>query len=99
MSQKHRDPAQPQQPQPSPDDSRRLKDFEKVGPHSIDGLEASELPDKGRGDVFTDPAQEGKRRLPQETGETVGPGSIGEAGLRAEMDVGDADRHGGRKRN
>ena len=40
-------------------------DFEKVGPRSIDGVEASDLPDNGRGPVETNPGKELRRKLPQ----------------------------------
>jgi hypothetical protein len=56
-------------------------DFEKVGPTSIEGVEASDLPDKGRGDVFSDPGKEAGRKLPQQTGQW----ESGDAGLRAEI--------------
>jgi hypothetical protein len=76
-----------------------MSDYDKVGPRSIEGLEASELPDKGRGDVFTDPGKEGKRNLPQRTGETTGPGASHQTGLRGDPDVADAAKSGGRKHN
>jgi hypothetical protein len=68
-------------------------DFSKVGPTSIDGVEASDLPDKGRGDVFTDPGKEAGRKLPQQTGQW----ETGETGLRGDPDVADADEHGKRR--
>jgi hypothetical protein len=75
------------------------KHGEQIGPLSIEGLEASELPDKGRGDVFTDAGKEGKRNLPQNTGETIGPGASHQTGLRGDPDVADAAKSGGRKHN
>ncbi|HSU67906.1 MAG TPA: hypothetical protein VLJ39_13605 [Tepidisphaeraceae bacterium] len=74
----------------------RLKDFENVGPVSIEGVEASDLPDKGRGDVFTNPSKEAGRKLPQQTGQ-YGDGA--DTGLRGDPDVADAQEHGGRKKN
>ena len=71
-------------------------DFEKVGPRSIDGVEASDLPDKGRGSVETNPGKELRRKLPQTTG-AIGTGD--DVGIRAEPDVADAQDHGHRKKN
>jgi hypothetical protein len=71
--------------------SRRPADFEKVGPTSIDGVEASDLPDKGRGDVFTNPSKEAGRKLPQQTGQW---GTDGDTGLKGDPDIADADEHG-----
>ncbi|HEY2588630.1 MAG TPA: hypothetical protein VGI81_23005 [Tepidisphaeraceae bacterium] len=65
-------------------------DFAKVGPTSIEGVEASDLPDKGRGDVFTDPSKEAGRRLPSQTGQW----GEGDTGLRGDPDIADADEHG-----
>jgi len=70
-------------------------EFEGVGPTSIEGVEASDLPGEGRGSVFTDPGKEGKRNLPQNTGER----SSGATGLRGDPDLADADEHGGRGAN
>jgi hypothetical protein len=70
-------------------------DFEKVGPRSIEGLEASELPDKGRGTEDTNPSKEAGRKLPQQTGEN----DSGDTGLRGDPDIADAAEHGHRKRN
>lgn len=68
--------------------------FSKVGPLSIQGVEASDLPDE-RGSVETDPGKELKRALPQSTGAIPG----GEVGLRGEKPLIDSDTHGGRKKN
>jgi hypothetical protein len=70
--------------------SRSPADYEKVGPTSIEGVEASDLPDKGRGDVFTDPNREAGRRLPQQTGQW-GPGDTGLAG---DPEIADSKQHG-----
>lgn len=69
-------------------------DFAKIGPTSIEGVEASDLPDKGRGDVFTDPNREAGRKLPNRTGQW---GTDGDTGLRGDPDVADAEEHGNRK--
>lgn len=71
-------------------------DYEKVGPRSIEGVEADDLPDEGRGDVFSDPGKEAGRKLPSQTGQW-GPG---DTGLRGDPDVADAKQHGrSRKRS
>lgn len=69
-------------------------DFARIGPLSIEGVEASDLPDKGRGPVETDPDHEAARNLPQNTG-TIS----GEVGIRGTPDIADAAQHGGRKGN
>src|SRR5260221_2459906 len=63
-----------------------------TGPTSVQGLEASELPDE-RGSVDTDPRREAARKVPTHTGGTTG----GDAGMRAMPGSADADDHGGRK--
>ena len=85
-------PNRPQQAD-AQDSSHKPADFMKVGPTSIEGVEASDLPDS-RGSVETDPAKEARRTLPQEDGAIEGEG-----GLRASMDASDAKRHGHRKHN
>ena len=69
------------------------RDFRMVGPTSIEGVEASDLPDDGRGDVFTNPSKEAGRKLPQQTGQW-GPG---DTGLRGDPDIADAKEHGHRR--
>ena len=90
---------QPNQGQPDSGESqqkdRRPADFDKVGPLSIDGVEASDLPDKGRGDVFTNIGKEAARKLPGNMGDM----GSGQTGLRGDPDVADAANHGGRKKN
>ncbi|HXE55305.1 MAG TPA: hypothetical protein VN541_19935 [Tepidisphaeraceae bacterium] len=68
-------------------------DFAKIGPTSIEGVEASDLPDKGRGDVFTNPSKEAGRKLPQQTGQW----GSGDTGLRGDPDIADSGEHGHRK--
>lgn len=65
-------------------------DYAKVGPTSIDGVEASDLPDKGRGDVFTNISKEAGQKLPQQTGQW----ETGDTGLKGDPDIADADEHG-----
>lgn len=67
-----------------------LNDYGKVGPTSIEGVEASDLPDKGRGDMFTNISKEAGRKLPQQTGQW----ETGDTGLRGDPDIADADEHG-----
>ena len=73
------------QPNYSPDD------FEKVGPRSVEGLEAGEMPDGGRGEVSTNISKEAGRKLPPQTGQW---GSEGDTGLRGDPDIADASDHG-----
>lgn len=86
---------QSRQPQSQQGDARRPADYDKVGPLSIDGVEASDLPDKGRGDVFTNIGKEAARKLPQQTGDM----GDGQTGLRGDPDVAKAHNHGGRGKN
>ncbi|MGE5611720.1 MAG: hypothetical protein ACM359_20910 [Bacillota bacterium] len=64
--------------------------FSKIGPLSIQGVEASDLPDE-RGSIETDAGKELRRALPQSTGGVTG----GDAGMRGERPMIDADAHGG----
>lgn len=65
-------------------------DFKKVGPTSIEGVEARDFPDRGRGDVSTNPSKEAGRRLPQQTGQW----GEGDTGLRGDPEIADAKEHG-----
>ena len=65
------------------------------GTTSIAGAEASELPDHGRGPAETNIGKEMGRKLPMDTGGTVG----GNVGIRGEPDVAKAADHGGRGKN
>jgi len=71
-------------------------DFAKIGPRSVQGLEASELPDKGRGPIETNIGKELRRKLPQQTG-AIEEGT--DVGMRAVPDTADAKDHGHRKRS
>ena len=66
-----------------------------TGPTSERGLEASEHPDGERGSVDTDPRRIAARKLPAQTGGTLG----GDVGMRAMPGSADADDHGDRKHN
>ena len=63
-----------------------------IGPTSAAGLEASEMPDHGRGPAETNIGKEMGRKLPMDTGGIVG---ATDAGLAAEVDVSKARDHGG----
>ncbi len=65
------------------------------GPLSIAGVEASDLPNGGRGNVETDRGKEAARKLPQNTGGVLG----GNVGLRANPNLAKADKLGGRGQN
>jgi len=79
---------QAQQPpqQPAREDAQG---YDKVGPISIEGIEARDFPDKGRGSIETETAHEAKRIMPQQSGAIDQEG-----GMRASLDISDADRHG-----
>ena len=62
-----------------------------LGPTSSEGVEASDLPDGGRGNVDTDPGRELGRNVPQHTGEVVGSHINTDVGLGGHPDVRDAD--------
>ena len=70
-----------------------------VGPTSEQGLEASEadkvLPEGERGSVDTDPRRIAARKLPAQTGGTIG----GDVGTRAMPGSADAHDHDPRGRN
>ena len=63
-----------------------------TGPTSTEGLEASELPDGGRGSVNTDPGREKQRHLTSHTGEVVGSDLNEDIGLTGTPAVRDADQ-------
>jgi hypothetical protein len=67
----------------------------KVAPLTDDGVEASNLPDGGRGPVETDFGKEAARNLPNQTGGPIG----GQTGMRGHPDNVQADARGGRKKN
>ena len=66
-----------------------------IGPTDIDGAEASELPDHGRGSVDTNLGKQAARKLPGQTGGLGGDGD--DVGLAGEPDIADAREHGNRK--
>jgi hypothetical protein len=67
----------------------------KVAPITDDGVEASDLPDGGRGSVEMDFGKEAARHLPHQTGGTTG----GQVGMRGHPDNVQAGARGGRKKN
>ena len=86
-----------QQQNPSDDQHNVEHDaFAKQGPLNVYGVEASDLPDGGRGSVDTDFGKNAARHLPHQTGGVVGGDDIG---LRGTPDNVQADARGGRKRN
>ena len=69
-----------------------------VGPRSIEGVEASDLPDKGRGSVDENIGKTLRRKTPDRTGGTPQE-TGGDVGIRAHPDVADANDHGPRGKN
>jgi hypothetical protein len=70
----------------------------EVGPRSIAGVEARDLPDKGRGSVDQDIGKALGRKTPDHTGGTPQE-TGGDVGVRAMPDSADAADHGPRGRN
>ena len=64
-----------------------------TGPNSIQGVEARDLPDGGRGPVDQNIGKAMARKTPDHTGGTIG----GDVGIRAMPGAADADDHGHRK--
>ena len=72
--------------------------FNHVGPTSTERVEASDLPDKGRGTVDENIGKALRRKTPDRTGGMPQePG--GDVGTRAMPDSADAAEHGHRKYN
>ena len=69
-----------------------------VGPTSIHGVEASDLPDKGRGSVDTNLGKHLKRKTPDRTGGSP-QDTGGDVGIRALPGSADAADHRGRGRH
>lgn len=86
------DPAQKQQEWEQRDEQNKTR-FVTQYPE----VEASDLPDKGRGGVETNAQWEAARNLPQQHGGSEENNH--EGGLRGSRDLNDADQHGGRKYN
>jgi hypothetical protein len=85
---------QPQQPQDTNDPNRNLY---QQGPLSIEGVEARDLPDKGRGSLETIAGKELRRKVPNRTGAAPGTGT--DVGMAATPDIADLRDHGHRKHN
>ena len=83
-------------PSVTDDQSGGATDQTGVGPTSIAGAEASELPDHGRGGPETNIGKEMGRKLPGQTGGIVGGDEVGLAG---EPDIAKAKDHGGSKKH
>ena len=69
-----------------------------VGPRSVEGVEASDLPDKGRGSVDQNIGKALKRKTPDRTGGTPQE-TGGDVGIRAMPGSADAADHGPRGKN
>ena len=69
-----------------------------VGPQSTEGVEASDLPDKGRGSVDQNIGKELRRKTPDKTGGSPQE-TGGDVGIRAFPGSADAADHGPRKKN
>ena len=64
------------------------------------GLSAQDLPDAAHGQNVVDPPEEMERTLPQDHGGAqTDRENYGDSGMRAPMDMTDADTHGNRGRN
>ncbi len=72
--------------------------YSDVGPRSIEGVEASDLPDKGRGTVDENIGKALGRKTPDHTGGTPQE-TGGDVGLRATPDAADAADHRGHGKN
>jgi len=69
-----------------------------IGPQSIEGVEAFDLPDKGRGSVDENIGKALRRKTTDRTGGTPQE-TGGDVGVRAFPDSADAAEHGHRKHN
>ena len=82
----------------NPNRSRRPRDYDQVGPLSTQGVEASDLPDKGRGSVDENIGKTIRRKTPDKTGGSPQE-TGGDVGIRAMPGSADAADHGLRKHN
>src|SRR5687768_4857546 len=74
--------------------TRRPRHYDdQIGPLSTEGVEATDLPDKGRGSVDTNIGKHLKRKTPDRTGGTPQE-TGGDVGMRAMPDSADAYDHG-----
>ena len=78
-------PSDPKKPDPK-------RGGNPIGPTSIEGVEAGDLPDGGRGSVNTDPGREGNRHLTSHTGEVVGSELNTDVGLTGTPGARQADQ-------
>jgi hypothetical protein len=91
--------------QNSPDQQNVVRDNERDEQNKrrfVDqsGLAAQDLPDAERGQNVVDPPEEMERRLPhQHGGARTDEHNYGDAGIRGQMSMTDADTHGNRGRN
>lgn len=82
-----------QQPQ-SPGEANRSV-YRGLGPTSIEGVEARDLPDKGRGSLETIAGKELRRKTPDRTGGTPD----GDIGIAGSHEIGFVRNHGHRRHN
>jgi hypothetical protein len=85
----------PDQPKPAAKKSRS-RHYDEVGPLSVEGVEASDLPDKGRGSVDHNIGKHLSRKTPDRIGGTPQQ-TGGDVGLSAFPGSADARDHGHRK--
>lgn len=80
--------------QPSPSQPNQTnRTLYQQGPISIEGVEARDLPDKGRGAPETSPGKELRRKVPNRTGGVLG----GDIGIAGSHEINDVRSHGHRK--
>ena len=76
----------------SRDDRSPDRSNHPTGPTSIERVEASDLPEGGRGNVESDPGHELHRNLPENTGEVVGSDLNTDVGATGTPDSRQADQ-------
>ena len=85
---------------PDHEPSQAALDRRGEGPTSLEGVEASDLPDGGRGGVEHDWGHQAARKTPDKTGgaipDVAGRPERGEVGARGTPAAADADDHAGR---
>jgi hypothetical protein len=75
-----------------PKSSKGPQAARSTGPTSIEGVEASDLPEKGRGSIETDPGHELGRNVPHHTGEVVGSDINSDVGATGHPESRQADQ-------
>lgn len=77
--------------QKNPKTEREQSIGHPTGPTSIEGVEANDLPNGGRGSVESDPGHELDRHLPQHTGEVVDSDINNDVGMTGHPTAREAD--------